>query len=271
MSKKKSIILWITALVLMSGVAIYQRMSGPSYPIKNNITISGVDIKYSLPRSHGGEGDQIIKIYAPVKDIKGLITYKRFKSFDTAITEIMTNVADTLIATLPHQPAAGKIQYEIKLVTKDAQLFDLHNEQVIIRFNSGVPTYILIPHIIFMFAALFLAGRVALEAAYKGDKLLNLSLWTTGIMFVGGLVLGPIVQFYAFGEFWTGWPWGHDLTDNKTIVSFLVWLFALYKVYQNKNANRWVLIAFFIMIAIYAIPHSVLGSEIDHTVIQKIK
>ena len=40
---------------------------------------------------------------------------------------------------------------------------------------------------------------------------------------IGGLVLGPIVQKYAFGAFWTGWPFGADLTDNKTLAMWLAW------------------------------------------------
>ncbi len=44
------------------------------------------------------------------------------------------------------------------------------------------------------------------------------------LLVLGGFLLGPIVQKYAFGAFWTGWPFGEDLTDNKTAVAVLAWL-----------------------------------------------
>lgn len=270
MSKKKNIILWTVSAIIMLLVVFYQRISGPTYPIKDKINISGVDIKYTLPRSHAGETDEIIKIYAPIKDIKGLITYKRFKSFDTAKTEIMQRIGDTLFAKLPHQPKAGKIEYDISLVSADSHLHKLYKEPVVIRFRGDVPAYILIPHIICMFAAFLLAARALLEAYYKGKNTYNLTKWATIVMFIGGLILGPLVQYFAFDAFWTGWPFGHDLTDNKTIVSFIVWLVALIFLKKNRENFKWVIIAFFIMLAVYAIPHSVLGSEIDHTKTQQL-
>ncbi len=70
---------------------------------------------------------------------------------------------------------------------------------------------------------------------------------------------------FAFGEYWTGWPFGHDLTDNKTLFTFIFWVIAWF-VLRKKPENRvWPLIAVFSMLLVYLIPHSVLGSEIDHT------
>lgn len=46
----------------------------------------------------------------------------------------------------------------------------------------------------------------------------------------------------AFGPWWTGFPFGTDLTDNKWLVGLAV-LF---------------------MIAVFTIPHSVNGSEYDY-------
>ena len=39
------------------------------------------------------------------------------------------------------------------------------------------------------------------------------------LLAVGGFILGPLVQNYAFGELWTGVPFGWDLTDNKTLIA----------------------------------------------------
>jgi hypothetical protein len=41
------------------------------------------------------------------------------------------------------------------------------------------------------------------------------------------MILGPVVQYYAFGEFWTGVPFGWDLTDNKTLVAVIFWALAV--------------------------------------------
>jgi hypothetical protein len=74
-----------------------------------------------------------------------------------------------------------------------------------------------------------------------------------------------MVQKFAFGAYWTGWPFGHDLTDNKTLVALLIWIVALIVQLRNKKGRAWVIAAAIILLAVYLIPHSVLGSEIDYT------
>ena len=84
-------------------------------------------------------------------------------------------------------------------------------------------------------------------------------------LFLGGLILGPVVQNLAFGEFWTGWPFGGDLTDNKTLVSFAFWLIAAIRLRKHPEQKGWVLAAAVIMILVYLVPHSMFGSELDYS------
>jgi len=85
------------------------------------------------------------------------------------------------------------------------------------------------------------------------------------------MILGPIVQKYAFGEFWTGFPNGTDLTDNKTLIAFIGWLIALVAVIKTKKQKFWVGCATVVMFAIFLIPHSVMGSELDYNKLDKEK
>lgn len=82
---------------------------------------------------------------------------------------------------------------------------------------------------------------------------------------VGGLILGPMVQKYAFDAYWTGWPFGEDLTDNKTLVAFIVWVVA-WLLNRKKGSRKYMyIIAALVMLLVYSIPHSTAGSEYDHT------
>ena len=169
-----------------------------------------------------------------------------------------------LIGVIPNQPPAGKVEYTIVLHSNSID-YKLNEEPVIIRFKGAVPMAVLTPHIFFMFISMLFALRVGLELFFRRVD----TKYYTGVvlvtLFVGGLILGPIVQKFAFGAYWTGWPFGHDLTDNKTLFVFIFWVIAWF-VLRKKPQNRvWPLIAVLAMIAVYSIPHSVLGSEIDHT------
>ena len=75
--------------------------------------------------------------------------------------------------------------------------------------------------------------------------------------------MGPIVQKYAFGEFWTGVPFGWDLTDNKTLIGFSAWLIAVIANWK-KERPVYSIIAAILLLVIYSVPHSMFGSELDY-------
>ncbi len=78
------------------------------------------------------------------------------------------------------------------------------------------------------------------------------------------MVLGSIVQKYAFGAYWTGFPFGMDLTDNKTLIALLGWIAAAFAVEKNRQSMILIFAAAILMLGVYAIPHSLVGSELKH-------
>jgi len=176
----------------------------------------------------------------------------------------MLRRGSTLMGVIPNQPMAGKVEYIITLHSAGKD-YVLTEEPVIIRFKGAVPKAILLPHIFFMFMSLLFSLRVGLEVLFRRIDTKYYSGVVLVTLLFGGLILGPIVQKYAFDAYWTGWPFGHDLTDNKTLFVFIFWVIAWF-VLRKKPQNRlWPILAVLAMLIVYAIPHSVLGSEIDHT------
>jgi len=259
----QTISLWVISFILMAGLGLYQRLTGPTHPVRGSVSLAGSKYTYSLLRSHDTGKDAVLEMEIP-SGTKAIYRFKRFKSNDNWSTQDLVAVNDTLKAYIPAQPAAGKVEYQLAIFDGEKYI-PLSEEPVVIRFKGAVPKYILIPHIFFMFFAMVFSIRTGFEALLKRRNTASLTLATMLLFLVGGLILGPIVQKYAFDAYWTGWPWGHDLTDNKTIVAFIFWLIA-WLVLRRKPENRtWPILATFIMLAVYLIPHSVLGSEIDHT------
>ena len=129
--------------------------------------------------------------------------------------------------------------------------------------------WILIPHVIIMFSAMLFSTRAGLEFFNSGPNLKKLASWTVGLLFLGGLLLGPAVQWYAFNAWWTGWPFGTDLTDNKTAVALAGWLVALMAIHRKRHGRAWALGASLVLLLVYLIPHSMLGSEFDYTTLDQ--
>ena len=261
---KKSILLWLIAFIFTVLTAVYQRMTGPTYPVSGEVIIEGKPIQYKLDRSHGGEGDHPVEIITDDERISGELFWKRYKTNDDWTSVEMIRQDENLIAFLPHQPPAGKLAYHIKLKREEETVALPENGEVVIRFKGDVPIAFLIPHILFIFGAMLLSTRTGLEYFNTGKKFKPLTVLTFIFVIIGGFILGPIIQYYAFGAFWTGFPFGHDLTDNKILVGFLGWLLALIAIYKFKNPRRWIVFASILMFIIFLIPHSVLGSELDY-------
>lgn len=263
--QKRNLIFWILAIVITLSSAIYQRMTGPTYPVKGSVQMGDSIVKCKLARTHGGETDHIVSVEATDTTITADLLYKRFKTDDPWTILPMKRNDTKLEAALPHQPPAGKLQYRVIVVKGNERISLTDDTPVVIRYKGAVPLYYLIPHIIFMFFAMLLSNRSGLEAlSPKGNPRL-LALWTTGLLLVGGMIFGPVVQKFAFGEYWTGFPYGTDLTDNKTAIAMLAWIAAVIAGRRGKKARIWVLCAAVILLAIYLIPHSMFGSELDYS------
>ncbi len=262
----KKVLIWSVAVIFTLAFAVYQRMTGPTYPIKDKIEVGNSSISYTFLRSWGGDDAAPIKIKVP-NNVDGFVKWKRFKSHDEWTITQMKKDGDFLHFGIPHQPPAGKVMYEVFLVS-DGKEHALQEKSVIIRFKGHVPNWIVILHVFFIFGAMLMSTRTGIEAIISGLSTYKFTIITVVFWIIGGFVFGPIMQKYAFGAYWTGWPFGHDLTDNKSLVALIFWIFALYKLYKNPT-NKWApFLAAVIMIGVFLIPHSVLGSELDYTAIE---
>jgi hypothetical protein len=258
----KVVFYWVLAVLITFAAIIYQRKTGPTYDKKVKVTIDNQEYKFKLIRSHGGKTDCKIELPVPDQNVGGVLAYKKYPTREEWTTVPMERQNDILTGSLPNLPPAGKYEYKITL-KKGEQNYNLNEgESVVIRFKGEVPGWILIPHIFFMFFAMFLGNLAGIMAVFKFAKFRFYTNITVAALFVGGMILGPLVQLYAFGELWAGVPFAWDLTDNKTLVAFLFWVLAFF---MNRKKERpvYTILASIVMLIVYSIPHSMFGSQLD--------
>jgi hypothetical protein len=265
----RSVLFWILAAVITLVSAVYQRVTGPSYPVSGKAKLAGRNIPYELRRSHPGPDNALVEVKSGDPSITGMLFWKRYKTNDPWVQVSMAYSDGSLKAELPHQPVAGKLMYRVELQQGGERVSLPGPDPIVIRFRGDVPVYVLIPHLIAMFGAMLCSARAGLEYFSEVPKLRPLTNWTLGFLFVGGFMLGPLMQYYSFDVWWTGWPVGTDLTDNKTVVAFIGWVAAAFALPRAKNPQRWTLAAAVIMLVVYLIPHSMLGSEYDYGALDK--
>ncbi|NJL28433.1 MAG: hypothetical protein HC897_11380 [Thermoanaerobaculia bacterium] len=231
-SKSRKTLLWVAAVFLMFAAIVYQRRTGPTYPARGHFEIAGTSHAYKLVRSEYSSTDARVAIPDPGPAVSGELVWKRFKTQDDWHRLPLTREGAELVARLPAQPAAGKLEYFLELSAPSGPLRipaegeATEEPTIIIRFKDHVPPLLLWSHVTFMFFSVLIGMRTGLAALFA-PATMRFWAWVTLVgLTIGGMVLGPFVQKYAFGHYWTGFPFGGDLTDNKMLIMWVAWILA---------------------------------------------
>lgn len=311
---KKSWMILIS-VVLTLFFAAFQRMTGPTHPEDGFVETEGKRIAFSLPRS--GTVGEDTRVAIPVRfpgqvedtirtspdtrhgslpvpgescregaDAQASLYYRHYPLLDAeGWVEIpMRQENGYWVAFLPSQPMAGKLAYYV-----EAEGTAYHQEApLVIRYKGSVPAGVLVPHILLMFLAMFFAVMAGLAAVLGNPLYRRYSVITLACLVLGGFVFGCLVQKHAFDVYWSGFPMGGDLTDNKTLIAVLAFLVAVLVQFWPKkkpasgkavaedagqggvpaarSGARWVVLAAtLVMLGVFSVPHSANGSELDRT------
>jgi hypothetical protein len=265
------VLLWVLAIVLSVAAMGYQRRTGPSHEMRAEFDWGGETHSCRLIRSEEVVRPARVEVPRPGGTTAAELHFRRYPTADEFRALPMRPEGDLLVGFLPPQPAAGKLEYFVVLRGQGREVRIPADEagNPIIRFTGVVPRSVLAPHIIMMILSIIVGLRAGLAALFTPGEMRRLAWITVAVLTVGGMILGPIVQKFAFGAYWTGFPWGYDLTDNKTLVMWLGWLIACGLFYVGGKRGRalgraGVIAATVIMIVVYLIPHSARGSELDY-------
>lgn len=252
---------WLLAVVVTLGSVVWQRMTGPTHPARVRVELAGETVRLRLLRS-GTTGENLPVRVRAGGGSTGEVAWRRFPTSDEWEVVPMTRAGAELVTELPHQPAAGKIEYQVRL-HDGGQILTVPERAAVARFKDPVPAWVLIPHVLTMFAGMLLAARAGVEAAAGRPRIRPLAWAAFWLILVGGFVLGPAVQKYAFDAWWTGVPFGWDLTDNKTLAAGVAWAMAVASFRGGRSGRTAVLGAALVTLVVFAIPHSAMGSQLD--------
>jgi len=275
-TRGRSLLLWILALAVMLGAAVHQRLTGPTHPQRGAFETGGTRYRYKLVRSGTTDADARVVVPAPAGIDAATLHWKRLGVDEPFASVPMRREGDSWAGALPVQPPAGKVEYFVRLgAGADAvRLPPAGEEPVVLRYKDPVSAAVLVPHVVVMFLSMLVGVRAGLAALFEPGRSRVLSLVTLAGLTVGGLVLGPIAQKQAFGAYWTGWPYGYDLTDNKVLLMWAVWAaagVALLAARRPVGTRRRavVAVAAALMLVVYMIPHSLRGSALDYEKLER--
>lgn len=271
-SRRLAALLWLLALLAMLSAAAWQRRTGPTYPLRGAAAVDGESVRYRFLRTAVSGEPLLVTVPAPA-GVEGVVRYRRYPTSEPLAVLPLRRESGALVALLPTQPPAGKLEYLVDLSGKRGTVRLPPGPPVVMRFKGDVPAEVLVPHVVTMFFSMMIGLRSALAAALGRPEARRYAWVALVGIALGGLLLGPVVQKHAFGAYWTGWPLGSDLTDNKTLVMWLAWVVAVAVLGRRRDpadrpARLTTVAAALVMVAVYLVPHSLRGSQLDYAKVE---
>ncbi len=276
--KLTSVLLWVLSAVITLGCFMYQDKTGPTYPLEGEFDTASGTVNFQFLRSETIGTDLKIMLLDPVPEgVSGYVQYRRYKSNDDWSEMPMaagkfefsrrgsSESVEGFGAELPSLPErAGKYEFFVYIDDGiDEAVSVTGDKPIFARYKAAVPMTVLFFHILTIFLSMMIAVRTIFAALIE-EKFKGLIKATIISLIVGAFILGPLVQWYAFGVLWSGIPFGYDWTDNKVVVEMVFWLWAAYANRGELENRKSVLLAGFVTLLVYFIPHSIFGSEYDY-------
>jgi hypothetical protein len=277
----KIIIAFLFTLLLL----FFTRKTTAVRSVYKMVEQDGVRIEHNtVPKQ---EGDEIPVIEARVKGASEVnLVYKIGKEGQYNFVEMSPEPGEenSYEASIPLHPKGMRAWYyleatgeskgdEVKVTLPERNSGKV--QPVRLKFEGKVPAYVVIPHVFSIFAAFFFATLTLFSAIElkRGKTTLNKSVRlcavTLLLLFIGFFPFGWAMNYFAFGVLWEAFPFGTDVTDNKSQIMFAFWLVTMFLVkgtllgrgeqknlVSDRRYSTLVIVSFIATILIVAIPHS---------------
>ncbi|OGV95741.1 MAG: hypothetical protein A3I04_00630 [Nitrospinae bacterium RIFCSPLOWO2_02_FULL_39_110] len=225
-----------------------------------------------------------VKEGVDMKEVR--IFYKKVKGEDFKVS-VMQKVKEgsTYVDSLPGLPKGERWFYYIEaedttgnIMTIPERVKEGRQINFYVTFEGTANRLLFISHIvlaitavIFWVHSVFYAVNYLITGERYNIRLEFYSvLYGTISFFIFAFPVGGYIAHQVFGQAWSGIPFGWDITDNKSLITFLYYAAILYLVkgkfngrntgngdiINDKNFSLLVILGIVITVIVYNIPHS---------------
>ena len=181
-------------------------------------------------------------------------------------------------ACFPEREKGMKIEYWITASNAggaEVRVPENAGKFVVLTYKGKASNLVVVAHVLFMFAAFFfmvmsfLAAIDILRGREDKKNAVRAARWVLATSFIGCWPLGFILNYQTFGPLWEGFPFGYDITDNKTQVIFILWLVCMLLAWgsfigKGEERDRLgrrafalaIVASFAVSLALFILPHS---------------
>jgi hypothetical protein len=271
----------LAGILITLVIFVVARRISKNRPEEIEMTAGGVRITHTTVFEHVGPGQpEIVLNVEPHTELDAGVIFRapREEAFDTVgMSEISDGVWS---ARLPAGRKGDRLEYGFSIPRvgepgSGTAAQAGQRDYYLIKYKGEVSVTVLVLHILCMFAAFFFIIESMLGAfaiLTKGeDKEFTVAQtrWVLLFTFLGGVPLGFVLNSQRFGPIWEGFPFGTDITDNKTQLIIIFWIIITaisWKSFVCRRTGRdiagpgvfatAVIIASVLSLVLYLVPHS---------------
>ena len=272
----RRIILAAVITLVLLGAARRVSMSRPA-----DVAVDrwGISVRHRTVTEQVGPGEPAVRVeVTPSEGADARVLAIAGKTGAVEVRPLLRTEDGFFEGALPDLGKGARFRYAITVVAPDGRQIRLPERPdafYLLKFKGAASPVVLVLHIAFMFGsfffmvlALFGAIRILKRDEEKSSTVRS-ARWVLTLSFIGGWPLGFLLNYQTFGMLWEGYPFGRDITDNKTQLMFVLWLVSLLLVrgsFLGRGEGRdrigargfaWAIVASFIVsLGLFAIPHS---------------
>jgi hypothetical protein len=272
----------LAGLLITLLIFVVARKISKNRPSLSEWTFDEVRITHTTVYEQVGPGQpEILLNVAPPVEIDAVVTY-RAPGETELVSVALEEVSDGVwTARLPAGEKGDKIEYGFRIsIIEELEGGASHTSTTesgyhLIKYKGEVSVTVLILHILCMFAAFFFIVEAMIGAiimVVKGEDrefTVAQTRWVLLFTFLGGWPLGFALNWQRFGVMWEGFPFGYDITDNKTQLIAIFWLIVAAMSWKSFTCRRTgrdmagdrlfagtVMTASLLSLILYLVPHS---------------
>jgi hypothetical protein len=248
-------------------------------PTDIGIDREGLGVRHRTVTEHIGPGRPVVEVHVtPTEGVSVSAVYRVQRHGEPREISLERSENGLFRASLPELGKGSRLRYAIIVSAPGGvsiRIPERPDRYVLLKYKGKVSTAVLTAHIacmfgsfFFMILSLFAAIRILRGLEGKAATV-RAARWALTLSFVGGWPLGFVLNREAFGTIWEGYPFGYDVTDNKTQIMFVFWLVSLLLVRGSffgrgeaadtlgaRGFARVIIASFIVSLALFILPHS---------------